>query len=60
MVENWDDICILFSQDRADGQGAKTHLENNVEAEVEVDSTTIGDSLDKCDEEVDAMSESLA
>ena len=25
VIENWEDIYALFSQDRADGQGAKTH-----------------------------------
>ena len=35
MVENWEDICTLFSQDRANGEGAQTVFEANVETEVE-------------------------
>lgn len=57
VIDNWDDICILFSQDRADGQGSRT-IQENID-EIEVDSATIPDSLDKCDE-VDAISELLA
>ncbi|KAL1564267.1 hypothetical protein AAHA92_06634 [Salvia divinorum] len=59
-IENWDDICTIFSQDRADGQGSKTYQENINETEVEVDSATIGDSLYRSDEEVDAMRDLLA
>lgn len=59
MVENWDDICTLFSQERADGQGSRTHQEHT--DEIEVNSPTVGDSLDKCDEEVDvSVTELLA
>ncbi|VFQ62335.1 unnamed protein product [Cuscuta campestris] len=54
---NWDDICILFSQDRADGQGSRTIQETS--DEIEVDSATIPYSLDKCDE-VDVISDLLA
>ena len=34
-IENWEDICIIFAQDRANGQGARTALE--VEAEIEAE-----------------------
>ena len=35
VVENWEDICTLFSQDRANGEGAQTVFEANAETEVE-------------------------
>ncbi|XP_047949129.1 uncharacterized protein LOC125194960 [Salvia hispanica] len=60
-VENWDDICALFSQDRADGQGSKTFQENtNEEVDIEVDSATVGESLDMSVEEASAMADLVA
>ncbi|XP_042029590.1 uncharacterized protein LOC121776482 [Salvia splendens] len=56
-VENWDDICTLFSQDRADGQCSKTFQENTNE---EVDFATVGESLDMSVEEANAMTDLVA
>ncbi|KAL3524788.1 hypothetical protein ACH5RR_013160 [Cinchona calisaya] len=35
VVENWEDICVLFSLDRANGEGAQTSFEANAEMDVE-------------------------
>ncbi|KAL3518965.1 hypothetical protein ACH5RR_021554 [Cinchona calisaya] len=35
VVENWEDICVLFSQDRANREGAQTAFEANAEMNVE-------------------------
>lgn len=45
VVENWEEICILFSQDRANGEGAQTALEANAEMEVE-ESTNLEESFE--------------
>ncbi|CAI9114937.1 OLC1v1015762C1 [Oldenlandia corymbosa var. corymbosa] len=53
VIENWNDICAIFSQDRADGQGAATFEENN--AENEVNSFNIGDPSEEIHNQSEAM-----
>ncbi|CAI9096179.1 OLC1v1032264C1 [Oldenlandia corymbosa var. corymbosa] len=53
VIENWDDICAIFSQGRADGQGAATFEENN--AENEVNSFNIGDPSEEIHNQSEAM-----
>ncbi|KAM7470044.1 hypothetical protein LguiA_008227 [Lonicera macranthoides] len=31
VIDNWDDICAIFAQDRANGEGAQTAFETDIE-----------------------------
>lgn len=61
VIENWDDICTLFSQDRASGQGAKTIGEANLDMDVESSNAQASFGTDeRTVEEDDVMSILLA
>ncbi|CAI9105862.1 OLC1v1004879C1 [Oldenlandia corymbosa var. corymbosa] len=50
IVENWEEICTIFSQDRANGQGGHTLREMNAEETVG-ESVNLGDPFETCEED---------
>ncbi|CAI9109558.1 OLC1v1009398C1 [Oldenlandia corymbosa var. corymbosa] len=50
IVENWEEICTIFSQDRANGQGGHTLREMNAEETVR-ESVNLGDPFETCEED---------
>lgn len=57
IVDNWDDICTIFSQDRASGQGARTFEEAS--ADIDIEASSAHKSFETADDD-DAISMLMA